>query len=273
MFLVGWRIHFNNNHLQVVKCLEFMNGSALVPFIGSVDVLKVTSAGAMFTNPAHDISIFFPKGSIPDGIYARVEVGVSLTGPFMFQKDEYPISAILFICFQENIQLLLPVEIVMPHTINIQSQNEIKSCSIKFSKAVHTVCRSNGNKFNFEPVTYESEFVAFNGQGFGVLKAQSLCFYCITNEKSKPNIPREHSYRVNIITSRERVSNDWFRDIVDVRITHDLASCCMVSFLQVMTYCCTVTDFQINIVISESVMIKIFHITSALFSYSTSARK
>ena len=55
-----------------MKCLEFMSGRTVVPFIGStsVEVLKVTSAGAMFTNPAHDISIFFPKGTIPDGVCA-----------------------------------------------------------------------------------------------------------------------------------------------------------------------------------------------------------
>lgn len=206
-----------------------MSGSTVVPFIGSVEVLKVTSAGAMFTNPAHDISIFFPKGSIRDGVCARVEIGVSLTGPFVFQKDMYPISAILFISFQEDVHLLLPVEIVMPHTVSIQSY--VKSHRIKFSEAI---CMSGGNNFKFEPVAYESDFGAFNGQGFGVVKAQSLGFYCITNEASKPDIPKELSYRINILTSRVKVSNgdcDWIREVVDVRITHDLASCRSVSFL------------------------------------------
>lgn len=224
-------MHFNDEQLPVVKGLEFMSGSAHVPFIGDVEVLRVTSAGAMFVNHAHDIAIFFPKGSIPDGICAQIEVGVSLTGPFMFQKGTYPVSAILFICFQENIQLLLPVEIAMPHTINVQSQNEIKSYSIKFSKAVHPICMSTSNKVMFEPVAYESQFIVSNGQGFGVLKAESFCFYCITMHTSKPDIPKELSYRVNILVSREKVSSGWFRDLVDVRITHDLASCCTVSVL------------------------------------------
>ena len=113
----------------------------------------------------------------------------------------------------------------MPHTITVQS--DVKSHGIRFSKAL---CMSNSNNFKFEPVAYESEFDAFNGQGFGVVKAQSLCFYCVTNEAFKP--PKEHTYWINILTSRVKVSNrdcDWIREVLDVRITHDLPSCHSVS--------------------------------------------
>ena len=206
-----------------------------IPFIGSVEVLKVTSAGSIFTNRAHDISICFPKGAIPDGLCAHIETGVTLSGPFAFEEDRQLISPLLFIFLQENIQLLKPVEIRMPHTITDLLPEEVESFDVRFDKASHNYndCFiSQGRKsFRFKPVSYKSQFVTSKGQGFGVLEAKSLCFYCITR-KIKPDADRRDSYRISILTSRAKIQDSdppRYRDIVDIRVTHALETCRSVS--------------------------------------------
>lgn len=119
---------------------------------------------------------------------AHLEVAVALYGPFWFSNESCPISPILWLCIQENITLLKPIEIILPHFLSDLDEKDIQNFGVHFAKADHKqyIIDVSGRKYyTFKPL--ETAFIAYKegSQNYGILSTWHCCFLCI-----KYNHPR-----------------------------------------------------------------------------------
>ena len=76
-----------------------------------------------------------------------IEVGVMLTGPFVFPQNIRPISPIIWICIRNEATLCKPVEIILPHILKLDTADSNK-LGLRFMKANHRAPRvfADGSK-------------------------------------------------------------------------------------------------------------------------------
>ena len=132
-----------------------------------------------------------PDGAIPPGMVIHLEVAVALYGPFQFPDGSCPISPILWLCIQENVDLRKPIDIILPHFLT-----DIKKCGIRFAKADHKQYATDEcgqNRYIFEPL--ETAFIAYKerNQNYGILSTQHCCYLCIISEN--PQISPEFALK------------------------------------------------------------------------------
>lgn len=164
---------------------ECSNSIASVPYLGQIEVLICDSVGGEYYSPDHGIKLRIPAGVIPPGHIAHFEVAVALYGPFQFPDGTYPISPILWLCIQENIDLRKPIDIILPHFLASIDKNAIESLGINFAKADHkqyTTDVSGRNRYVFK--TLEGVFIAYKegNQNYGILSTQHCCYFCVTSK-------------------------------------------------------------------------------------------
>lgn len=65
----------------------------------------------------HDITLRIPEGAVPVGESIKFEIGVVLYDPFIFPENTRPISPIVWLCIQEDIELkkVKPIQLILPH--------------------------------------------------------------------------------------------------------------------------------------------------------------
>ncbi|MCG8623609.1 MAG: hypothetical protein MJE68_16655, partial [Proteobacteria bacterium] len=136
-------------------------------------------SGYKYHNCDHDITLKIPDGAIPPGMVIHVEVAVALYGPFQFPDGLCPISPILWLCIQENVELRKPIHIMLPHFLTDLN------VGIQFAKADHkqyTTDEFGKNHYVFQPL--ETAFTAHKekNQNYGILSTQHCCFLCIIAE-------------------------------------------------------------------------------------------
>ena len=135
-----------------------------------------TSEGRQFTDEDNDFSLEIPEGAIPEGERLTVDVGVALFGPFQFPEGLRPVSPVFWVCVRDNpnFQFSKPVTVTIPHFLDLENDEDIKSLGLTFLKADH-----NLNCGKLYPTDGEMKFEPF--QKFGVLKTthfRSLCIAC-----------------------------------------------------------------------------------------------
>ena len=169
---------------------ECSNNIASVPFLDQVDVLTCDLFGGEYYSSDHGIMLRIPAGAIPPGHIAHLEVAVALYGPFQFPDGSCPISPILWLCIQENINLRKPIDIILPHFLTSVNENEIECLGISFAKADHmqyTTDISGNKQYIFRSL--EVPFIAYKegNQNYGLMSTQHCCFLCIIS--SNPITP------------------------------------------------------------------------------------
>ena len=180
------------SRMEIPTHSSHSESTAMVPFLDEVDVLKCDSSGKEFTNTDHDITLRVPEGAIPDGVTVHIEAGVALHGPFQFPPGTRPISPIVWFCMQEDVPLLKPVEVILPHFLQ-----HWKNLQLGFLKADHsTYTTDDGEKrYMFRPVNDPMEFHFENGRGFGVLSTKHFCSLCIhTSNITRDQLISEAQY-------------------------------------------------------------------------------
>ena len=110
---------------------EHSNNNTSVPFLSQVEVLTCDSFGDEYYNSDHGIMLKIPAGAIPQGQVAHFEVAVALYGPFQVPDGACPISSILWLCIQENIDLRKPIDIILPHFLASFNESDIESLGIQ----------------------------------------------------------------------------------------------------------------------------------------------
>ena len=165
--------------------------------ISFIDVATVTfnSTGGFYDNKQHGISLKIPNGAIPPGKTICIEIGVFLNSPLLIPSDSIPISPIVKLCVVGDpyFRFLKPIEVKLPHCMDITDKRDIKRFDVKFVKAQHNqLCiHETDGKTNFEP-----------HKDFGILNTEHFCFYCITANRKQID-PAKIKYRFTKIIPRD----------------------------------------------------------------------
>ena len=136
------------------------------------------STGGTFYSSTHDFGFAIPEGAIPEGDSINIEVGVTLTGPFDFPQGSKPVSPIVKLCVQQqpNYQFLKPVEVVLPHYLDLTSEedNVNSDLHIGFLKAGHEL--NHNQEYKFEQMDLSDTHFKHE---YGILRTNHFCLLCI----------------------------------------------------------------------------------------------
>ena len=179
---------------QYYQCAE---NTTHIPFVDPVTVVVCDHHGLQHTLTDHDITLKIPEGAVPKGKVIHIEMAVALYGPFAFPNNTRPISPILWICPQENIEFCLPIQVILPHCLTNATHQKLGDLEVGFAKADHNI--HSGSKeghdvlFNFKRCTIQPRFSRKGIQGFGCLETMHCCFLCLA-AKQCPEIAKEAGF-------------------------------------------------------------------------------
>ena len=99
--------------------------------------------GAVFHSSAHDFRIVIPEGAVPKGVVISIEIGLTLTSPFQYPShdESKPVSPILKLYVQDkpNFQFLKPVEVMLPHYLDLTSEDDSRNLGVEFLRTGHAM--------------------------------------------------------------------------------------------------------------------------------------
>ena len=141
--------------------------------------IKCDSMGAVFRSTSHDFSVVIPEGAVPEGVVISIEIGLTLTGPFDYPSldESKPVSPILKLYVQDkpDFQFLKPVEVMLPHYLDLTSEDDSRNLGVEFLRAGHAM--NSNQMYKFEKMG-ESNMGTFKNN-FGILFTKHFCFLCI----------------------------------------------------------------------------------------------
>ena len=151
--------------------------TANVPFLDH-QMLECDCTGREYTNVDHDITLRIPEGAVAEGEKVQFEVGVAMYGPFIFPENTQPISPILWLCLEEDIQLKKPFRVVLPHYLPGLSKERIEYHQVRFAKANHGDY-PNQTSYKFQQCDDKPRLASTGYRNYGVLVSKHCCFYCL----------------------------------------------------------------------------------------------
>ena len=184
---------------------------AKVPFLKSV-FLECDSGGKEHTFEDHKVTFRIPKGTVAKGEKVKLEIGVTICGPFNFPEDTQPISPIVWLNMVEgNCATRITFQIILPHFLTRLSLEELHYHQIELSSTDCDNCSYNKGQMN-----YGYAFIHCDTQPHfsanGILSCEGLtlthhgCFYCILAKETRELI-RDADYclaRIEKYLSPER---------------------------------------------------------------------
>ena len=148
----------------------------------------------MYINRTHDITVEIPERAVPEGTVLKLSVSAMLYGPFLFPEGVRPVSPILWLCTNPTLTFSRPIEVVLPHYLHCEDQNDTKK--LIFLKADHN---SIDGKFHFKPTDGESVFK--HHTTYGMLHTKHCCFLCIAAKMTEKDTPKTN---LSLITAYPR---------------------------------------------------------------------
>ena len=184
-------------------------------FIGNIETVFFDESGGIFCSDKHGVIVMVPHGAINTGMNVQLKFGATLFAPVKFAKDMLPVSAVIWLCM--NVTLQKPVQIQIPHCVNIKSQAQANN--LQFAKALHSqsdeiMMVMDGGRFAI-------------GESYGSIEVDHFCYYCVVNNNYDGNIP-EYKYRGILFQSIQLHNNVWK---LEVCIMAALPTCEQVSNL------------------------------------------
>lgn len=168
--------------------------TARVPFLHH-EILESDCNGLEYKIVNHDITIRIPPGAVAMKEKVHLEIAVTMCGPFYYPGNAQPISPILWLCLlNENIALKKPFEVEIPHFLtNLDKENAYHK--VGFAKANHNnyTLENDQVSYHFLPCDEDCQFVHRENSGYGILRTNHCCFYCIQAEKS-PELTLDTNY-------------------------------------------------------------------------------
>lgn len=143
---------------------------------------ECTHDGRPYYNEHNDFGLDIPAGAIPERQSITIDIGVALYGPFQFPKSSRPVSPLFWICVrnQKDYQFLKPVNITIPHCLNLEDCNDIVSLGLTFLKGDHEI--KPRSKYQFQQA--EGDILIEPLTNHGVIKTTHFCSLCITCENN-----------------------------------------------------------------------------------------
>ncbi|CAI8027909.1 hypothetical protein GBAR_LOCUS15897, partial [Geodia barretti] len=170
------------NNKPILESFEECTSQMMTPTSNHTDVI---SKGIKFTNEANDFSLEIPEGAIPEG--ERLDMGVTLSGPFQFPEGLRPVSPMFLVCVQGNPNFQFSkavfVTVTIPHFLNLMNDDDITSLGLTFLKADHN--KNSVGLYEFHKA--DGQMIFEPHKRFGVLHTThfcSLCIACIDNLQS-----------------------------------------------------------------------------------------
>ena len=189
--------------------------------IGNIESVFFDKNGGTFCSDKHGVTVTIPHGTLKDGIKAELKFGATLLAPVKFAKNMLPVSAVIWLCM--NVTLQKPVQIQIPHCVNIKS--EAQANNLQFAKALHS--QNDKNMMIMDG----GRFVI--GESYGSIEIDHFCYYCVVNNYYDGNIP-DYKYQAILFQSVQLQNNIWKLDIC---IMAALPTCEQVSNLSCVSVC------------------------------------
>ena len=125
---------------------------------------------------------------------------MNVYGPFVYLQGKAPISPVLWICFQEHVELQKSLEIHLPHFLNVSSDSELDG-QIVVGKATHNL--NNKRQFVFEELLNVP--VEVGPKNCGIFHTNHCCCFCLHAGKEFVEDPHNASYSMNIVECKEEM--------------------------------------------------------------------
>ena len=157
-------------------------------FLQPLEVLSFNHMGAKYRNEGMGVMIEIPEGAVEEGMVFTVKVGIALHGPFNYPINVHPISPVLLLCPEEEIHLLKPIKIVLPHIMDSLQEDEVTLLKAHHFKGC-----------SFTPIKSES-MVFFERKRFNycLFSINHFCYVCIGKDRSKSEAD-EFGYKLTCV--------------------------------------------------------------------------
>ena len=156
-----------------------------IPFLQPLETLSFDHNGARYRNESMGVMIEIPKGAIEEGLTVDIKVGIALHGPFSYPTKMHPISPILFLCPQKEVQLLHPIKIVLPHIMQDDPE-------VILLKSHHSDYNGKKSVHHFKPLECKTKVSLFKHKkvNYCHFSLDHFCFVCIgeIDEQTARNI-------------------------------------------------------------------------------------
>ena len=146
-------------------------------------ILRVTNKGIRFVDKFNDFTLGIPYGAIPgEEESLTLYMGVTLFGPYQFPEGLRPISPVFWVCVREqkNFRFSKPVEVTIPHFLDLDNYNFVQSLGLTFLKAGHIL--NTEKMYEFQCTNGGEEF----SKTHGFFTTSHFCYLCIAAK----DIPR-----------------------------------------------------------------------------------
>ena len=137
-------------------------------------IIRLDSGGGIYHDNAQNITIRVPEGAIPKGQVIELEYEVKMTSSLNFPEGYRFISPIIKLHIKDDpfFKFIKPIEIILPHCLDIGDHTSTLLSQISFMKAIHgedcfkSISRKQKQEFNHH-------------SHYGKLKTDHLCYLCI----------------------------------------------------------------------------------------------
>ena len=206
-----------------------------VEFLSPMETFQCDSSGGIYHNSKQRITLRIPENAVPVNQTHDIEVGASLYGNFKFPTGMQPVSPIVWVGSDSIICFRKPVEIILPHFLNISSESKSSELQVSFAKASHVVNATAGT-YQFKDVEDKQSFTLMKGRG--ILYTTHYCFLSvIANREITKEDTNSSNYSLTIAVPRSipvvRSNSRMY-----CYITYDLPACHEVSYICCL--CCMV---------------------------------
>ena len=108
---------------------------------------------------------------------------MALYGPFQYPEGLRPVSPVFWVCVrdQNHFQFLKPVKVTIPHCLNLESHDDIKSLGLTFLKGDHEM--NSQQMYRFQQA--EGDVLIEPLKKYGVLQTTHFCCQCIAGQVTK----------------------------------------------------------------------------------------
>ena len=152
------------------------------PLLTRTEELEFDGNGGEYHSPEDGYTLIVPKGAIPEHLGSvSIQCGVipyGPLGPFEYPDGVKSVSPIVWFCSNPSITFEKPVEVIIPHCLDCESEEHSKS--LAFFKANHddyTVDHNGQRIFHFKEAEGIASFSPSTSSG--TLHTEHFCFYCV----------------------------------------------------------------------------------------------
>ena len=166
------------------------------------------------------VMIEIPKGAIEGRLTVSIKLGIAMHGPFSYPTDVHPISPILFLCPQEEVRLLQPIKIVLPHFMDYSMQDDPGVIVLKAYHDYHT-----DGQYNFKPLNSKTKGLSLfkhERYSYCLLSLDHFCFTCIANHVDEQSA-RKFNYSLTCVKSH------WNCEDIYIYVSFNMPNCRQVS--------------------------------------------